>query len=252
MISWSARRRGVMGAALASGSLCLSWQSGATAQNAAFGPELWPLSPAPAPAPSQGSLTTRDKPSTDTNQSSLTRTDHWRVGALAGVGFPRPLAVEGIVKLERVLALGLEYSALPQISVSDVQVSAWAIAGSARVFPFRGPFFVGLRAGRQHVNAQASVSGYGYTVPVALGVDTTFLNPQLGLLWTWEPGFSIGIDAGLQIPLTSSTSSQLNATPPSSAQQYVAPAQDRIESVAGRIGQTVLPAIDLLRIGVLF
>jgi hypothetical protein len=248
MISWSARQSSALRAALASGCAFVFWNGSARAQSAALEPDLWPISP----NPSQGPLPSRDKPSSESNESSTSRTDHLRIGALVGVGFPRPLAIEGIVKLERTLALGLEYSALPQISVSDVQVSAWAIAGSARVFPFRGPFFVGLRAGRQHLNAQASVSGYGYTVPVSLGVDTTFLNPQIGFLWTWDPGFSIGIDAGLQIPLTSSTASSVDASMPSAVQQYVSPLQNTMESVAGTVGQTVLPTIDLVRIGVLF
>jgi hypothetical protein len=247
MRSWSARRRGLVRAAFASGSLLL-FNGAARAQSASLEPDLWPVSP----TPSQVARVSRDEPSRESNESATSRTDHLRIGALVGVGFPRPLAVEALVKLERTLALGLEYSTLPQISVSDVQVRAWAIAGSARVFPFRGPFFVGLRAGRQHLNADTSVSGYGYTVPVALGVDTTFLNPQLGLLWTWDPGFSIGIDAGLQIPLTSSTTSSINVSTPSAAQQYVKPAQNTIEDVARAVGQTVLPTVDLVRIGVLF
>jgi hypothetical protein len=242
MISWSARQSGAVRAALAGGCACVCWNSAAQAQSAALEPDLWPILSAP----------THDRPAHEAKESATSRRDHVRVGALVGVGFPRPVSVEGIVKLERTLALGLEYSALPQITVSDVQVGAWAIAGSARVFPFRGPFFVGLRAGRQHLNAQASVSKYGYTVPVALGVDTTFLNPQVGFLWTWDPGFSIGIDAGLQIPLTSDTSSSVQTSMPAAAQQYVTPVQNTLESVADAVGQTTLPTIDLVRIGLLF
>ena len=246
MISWSARQGGVRRLALASASVCTWWTSAATAQSAALEPDSWPISAAPT------SASAPDRPPREAHDASKTRADRLRVGALVAVGFPRPVAVEGIALLERTLALGLEYSALPQISVSDVQVTAWAIAGSARVFPFQGPFFVGLRAGRQHLNAQASVSGYGYSVPIALGVDTTFLNPQIGFLWTWHPGFSIGIDAGLQIPLTSSTQSSLGGSTPSAVQQYVTPLQNTLESVAGAVGQTVLPTVDLLRVGLLF
>ena len=249
MISWSARQSGVLRAALAGGCACVFWNGPADAQRAALEPDLWPISPGPLPSSGPGP---RDRPSSESPESTSTRSDHLRVGALVGVGFPRPLAVEGIVKVERTLAFGLEYSALPQITVSDVQLNAWAIAGSARVFPFRGPFFVGLRAGRQHLNAQAAVSGYGYMVPVTLGVDTTFLNPQLGFLWTFGPGFSIGLDAGLQIPLGSSTSSSIQTGTPSAVQQYVTPLQNTLQSVAGAVGQTVLPTIDLLRIGLLF
>jgi hypothetical protein len=180
------------------------------------------------------------------------RTDHVRVGALLGVGAPRPLSIEGLVKLERTLAFGLEYSALPSITVSDVRLSCWAIAGSARVFPLKGPFFVGLRGGRQHLDAATTVSAYGYSAPVTLGVDTTFLNPQIGLLWTWEPGFSVGIDAGVQIPLSSSTSSSIDAKLPALAQPAASSAQSDAEGVARTVGQTVLPTIDLVRIGMLF
>ena len=54
------------------------------------------------------------------------------------------------------------------------------------------------------------------------------------------------------IPLTSSTTSRIDASMPSAVQQYVTPLQNTMESVAGTVGQTVLPTIDLLRIGLLF
>jgi hypothetical protein len=194
-----------------------------------------------------------DRPGKGEGERSKERSDHLRLGALVSAGFPRPLAIEGMVKLERTVALGLEYSTLPGATVSDVHFGCWAIAGSARVFPLRGPFFLGLRAGRQHVSARASVSGYGYTVPITLGVDTTFLNPQIGFLWTWDPGITIGIDAGLQIPISSSTSSSLGgSTMPTTTQQVVAPVQRTLENVAGAVGQTVLPTVDLVKVGMLF
>jgi hypothetical protein len=173
-------------------------------------------------------------------------------GALVGVSFPRPLSVEGIVKLEQLAALGLDYSSLPQIGVSGVQLTSWAVAGSARVFPFRGPFFFGLRVGRQHATADAVVSAYGYTVPVGLSVDTTFLNPQLGFMWTWNPGITLGVDAGIQIPVSSQASSSLQSPVPSVAQAAVSPAQQTLENVARAAGQTTLPTLDLIRVGFLF
>jgi len=228
--------------ALACGCACAIWNGVAWAQRSGLEPEWLPAPSAPA-----------DRASNADGKRSDKRTDHLRLGALVGVGFPRPLAIEGLVKVERLLALGLEYSAQPRITVSDVSFTSTAIAGSARVFPLRGPFFLGLRAGRQHINAEASVSGYGYTVPVTLGVDTTFLNPQIGFLWTWDPGLTIGIDAGLQIPVSSSASSSLGSSNvPSAAQQAAAPAQRTLESVAGTVGQTVLPTVDLLRLGMMF
>jgi|SRR6188768_821016 len=215
----------------------------ASAQRGNLQPE-WAANTASVPA---------DRAGDPAREPRSKRSDHVRLGALAGAGFPRPLSIEGVVKLERVLALGLEYSTLPRTRASDVHFGCWAIAGSARVFPLRGPFFLGMRAGRQHLNADAVVSGYGYALPVTLGVDTTFLNPQIGFLWTWEPGFTLGIDAGLQIPLSSDTSSSLaSSAMPSAVQQAASTVQRNLENVAGTVGQTVLPTVDLVKVGVLF
>ena len=224
---------------------CALFGATASAQSSSLDPELWPLPTPVAP--------TRDRAGSESNaHPDAHASEHVKVGALLGVSFPRPLSVEGIVKLERTVALGLEYSTLPQVTVSNVQIGCWAIAGSARVFPFRGPFFVGLRAGRQHLIADASVSAYGYTVPVGLSVDTTFLNPQIGFLWTWSPGLTLGIDAGLQIPLSSQSSSSLQTTVPTLAQPFVTSAQQTAENVAKAAGQTTLPTLDLIRFGFLF
>ncbi len=239
------RARHAVAAAYAGVCVAVVWSGQAHAQSASLDPDLFGLSPRHSPLQDRAS-------SDDERHPNAHAAEHLQLGALVGVSFPRPLSVEGVVKLERLFAVGAEYSALPALTVSGVQVSAWAVTGSARFFPFRGPFFLGLRAGRQHVLAAASASAYGYTVPVGLNVDTTFLNPQLGFLWTWRPGFSLGVDVGVQIPLSSQAASSVQAAIPLPLQPYVAPAQDTLESVAKAAGQTTLPTIDLIRIGFLF
>ena len=237
--------RQVRRCALLATAFCVSWTSLASAQSASLEPQSLLLPPPQSPAVDRAGSGERERLGTR-------RQDHLSIGALVGVGFPRPLAVEGVVKLERRVLLGLEYSALPQITISDVRASCWAIAGDARLFPLRGPFFVGLRAGHQHISAEATVSAYGYSVPAAMTVDTIFLNPRLGFLWTWDPGVTLGIDAGVQIPLSSSVTSTLPSTTSSVVTTAAASARQSLESVAGGVGQTVLPTIDLLRVGVLF
>jgi len=227
---------------------CALCSTSARAQSVSVDPEPSPLSfPRSAPAVDRGNVDSGER------QASRRR-DHLALGALVGVGFPRPLAVEGVVKLERTVLLGVEYSALPQISVSQVQASCWAVAGDLRVFPLRGPFFVGLRGGEQHIDVEASLSAYGYTVPAALRVDTVFLNPRLGFLWTWEPGISLGIDAGVQVPLSTNSASTLPkiSSNSSAVTEATTSVRNSVESVGATIGQTVLPSVDLLRVGVLF
>src|SRR5215831_15152135 len=131
------------------------------------------------------------------------------IGALAGIGFPRPLSIEGIARFDRTLAIGAEYSMMPKLTISGVDTTLWALAASARVFPFKGPFFIGMRAGRQHLDASATITipQLG-ALPESYAIDTWFINPRIGFLWTWNP-IAFGVDAGVQIPLTSSTSSTL-------------------------------------------
>lgn len=173
-------------------------------------------------------------------------TDHVRVGPLVGLGLPRPLAIEALVKIERVVGVGLEYSVLPKMNIFGVDTTFYAIAADLRVFPFRGGFFLGLRAGYQRIGAQATVSiaQLGSLTESATG-ESVFLNPRLGFLWTWHNGFTVGIDAGVQLPVSSSITSTL----PSGLLVAV---DDSMVRVANALGHAPTPTVDLLRIGFLF
>lgn len=198
--------------------------------------------PPPNPAPNQ------DVGNKEQNPAGSRRTDHFRIGVLGGVGFPRPLAVEGFVKIERLVGLGVEYSVLPTLSVSGVETSFHAIAFDGRVFPFKNAFFVGLRVGRQHLggDAQITVQGFG-AVREAVSADSTFINPRVGFLWTWEPGITLGIDVGVQIPVAYSATSTI----PQSALPASVTVDDNIMRVTNTVGKYALPTVDLLKVGFL-
>ncbi len=183
-------------------------------------------SPAPAPDPKE--------------TQAARANDSLRVGVLGGVGFPRPLAVEGVLVFDKLVLLGAEYSALPTTSFSGVQTSLWALSADARVFPFRNGFFVGLRAGKQHLDESASVTVSGIAFSGSSTADTTFLNPRMGFLWTWGP-VALGIDAGVQIPVATSTSTSL---PPGVT------APQSVTDVNHMLSEQAIPTIDLLRLGI--
>ncbi len=167
--------------------------------------------------------------------------EHLRIGAIGSMGFPEPLSVEGIVKLERVFALGVEYGFLPRTTVAGVEIASDAIAADARIFPFGDGFFMGIRAGKQHVRASSAVTlgSYGSTAG-SIALDTWFVNPRIGFLWTSSPGLTIGLDMGVQIPVSATYAS----TFPSGVET---PAQ----SAARAFGRSILPTVDLLRLGFL-
>lgn len=165
-----------------------------------------------------------------------------RYGAIAGVGFPRALAFEGLVRATDLFAFGVEYGVLPGVTVDGVHANMWSLAADARYFPFRGAFFVGVRAGRQHIGGDALIA-LNPLGPATenLGVDTWFINPRVGLLWTSHDGITLGIEAGVQIPVGVDVTSNwpLSLVPGA-------------EATASSFGRTWLPTLDLLRVGFMF
>jgi hypothetical protein len=147
-----------------------------------------------------------------------------------------------MVKIDDFLSVGAEYGVLPSITVDGVQTNLWSFAGDARVFPFRNAFFIGLRAGRQHVGASTTVNVESVgSLPETLALDSWFLNPRIGLLWTGSSGLTVGAELGIQIPIASGVTSSLPLA--------LAPDAER---TASTLGKTVLPTINLLQIGMLF
>jgi hypothetical protein len=164
------------------------------------------------------------------------------VAAIAGIGFPRPFAVEVMGSWADVVTIGAEYGFLPTVTVDGVETDLWSLAGDFRIRPFRSAFFVGALAGRQHVAASTSISVSGIgSANEQLEYDSWFVNPRIGFLWTMDHGLAVGLDAGVQIPIGPTVSSSLPLA------LYPA-AQARVDSIGG----AVLPTIDLLRIGLQF
>ena len=188
----------------------------------------------------------KDRPQSEIVEHPDEDPEAFRIGAVGGVGFPRPLAIEGLVKIEGVLALGVEYSVFPKTNLAGVETTLWALAGDARLFPFKSGFFIGVRAGHQVLTATASVNLAAYgTYSESANAETWFVNPRIGFLWTWRGGFTLGIDAGVQIPIGASLTTTLPAGLPSQVEGTIA-------SVANTFGNDVTPTIDLLRVGFLF
>ena len=188
--------------------------------------------------------TTPEKKETATRDGK--RHDEIEDGALGGIGFPHPLAIEAVVRVHEMLMIGAEYGVMPKITIDNVSTSLWSFAADLRVFPFKGAFFVGLRAGYQSLSADAKLTADNVgSYTESLDMKTWFLNPRIGFLWVWKP-IALGIDAGVQIPLSTTVSR-------STLLALASPTLDaRITSAADTLGKTPLPTIDLLRIGVMF
>lgn len=204
--------------------------------NALAAPESTAPETAPPPAPTP-THTPEDKPSRDDDSV-------FGAGAMGGVGFPRVLSVEGFVTFDRLVLVGLEYGALPTVDIGGVKTSLDAVTADARVFPFRGAFFVGLRGGRQRLSLASTfeVEGLG-AFSESLETISWIVNPRLGFLWRLDPGIVIGVEAGVQIPVAVRSTTSLDTG---------LGLEGRLTASADSLGRTVLPTVDLLRIGLAF
>jgi hypothetical protein len=170
-------------------------------------------------------------------------------GFLTGVGFPRPLSAEVMLKIADTVSIGGEYSAMPSTTVGAVKVGYRAYAVDLRIFPLQNAFFFGARMLRQHLDSSGSITvvSTGTTYSGSLSMDTWFVNPRMGFLWTWSSGLSLGMDAGLQIPMSHSETLTLpTALPPG------ATIPTSVTSVGDTLGKKVLPTVTLLQLGMLF
>jgi hypothetical protein len=126
---------------------------------------------------------------------------------------------------------------MPAQTILGIDANLWAITADLRLFPFKNGIFVGIAAGHQRLAAGTTTV---YTGPVGITAETWFCNPRVGLLATWSSGVTFGIDAGVQLPISATFSSNLPMQLPI--------AQD-VTDVAHLLGKRVLPTIDLLRLG---
>ena len=186
----------------------------------------------------------------DSSNPDTTTTDHadsFRVGALVGAGFPRPLSVGAFTTVDRTFGFGLEYGFLPKANLFGAEVGLQAVTADFRFHPFKNAFFVGLAGGRQWLNIDLSASQAGFSGSHSLSSSTWFIAPRIGALHTFASGVTIGIDAGVQIPIANDTSIDSKGV---AVNDTDGPAAMR--TAANTFGGKVTPTIDLLRVGFAF
>ncbi len=209
--------------------------------------------PATASAAQNGASLDRVPADADrAGNAGVMRTAPLRFGPLVGLGFPRPLAIEGFARISDFVGVGVEYSFLPRVDLFGASTSFKAVAADLRVFPFKGSFFIGLRAGRQWLDATATatlaINGMSSELTESMDASTWFLNPRIGFLHRFESGITLGIDAGIQLPIAPS----FTRAGPATSAGLTSDTDRTLASVAGALGNDVTPTVDLLRVGFLF
>jgi hypothetical protein len=187
----------------------------------------------------------------------------FRPAILLGIiSLPRPIEVEALVKVRRTLALGVQYSMLPTLSLPDNSASLKLDAAQAtfRWFPFQGVFYLGGGFGYQRLRASIGQPVDGGNLSVVADMSTFFVSPQLGWLWVTRSGFCIGINLGVQIPFPREPNVGVtyNGQPlpsqggPPGVASSASDDKKKVEDVARIIMRYPIPNLDLLKIGFAF
>ena len=229
-----------------------------------------------APPPEVSTRSTTDTTSADDGARERSDDTHgvlgpFRIGPVVGVGLPAFLSFGGAIKLTKYFGAGINYGIVPTLQFAyygDATVSYQGVGIYGHIHPFGGGFFLGASIGYAHVRGKYTdefdISAYTGAVP---GVPNSFsytseatmqtlvLTPELGYFYTFKSGFTMGVEAGLQIPIAPSEiefESQVDdSVPDAVVDRFVTPTDQRVEETLERVGQTILPTIGI-KIGWLF
>ena len=182
----------------------------------------------------------------------------FRIGFLIGTGLPDLLNLGGQIKLTRYFGTGVNVGIIPTVKLSfygEAKLAYQEYDLYGHIYPFGGAFFLG--AGVGYATMKGSLAN-SYPVPVpfnvaygnSVAVDsqgsvrTLVLTPQIGLLKTFGPGFSIGLDVGAQVPIAPSKIDSTTHAPSFIPQDQIKPYDDKVRSTLTTIGRQVLPTFN--------
>lgn len=218
-------------------------------------------SPAPAvEAPYHHSTPSRPEASSEHEKSSNDEGlfGPFRIGFLIGTGLPDLLNLGGQIKLTRYFGAGVNVGIIPTVKISlygQAKLAYQEYDAYGHIYPFGGAFFLG--AGVGYATMRASLSN-SYPIPAPYNtlygnsasidsdgsVRTLVLTPQIGLLKTFGPGFSIGLDVGAQLPIAPSKIDSATHVPSYVPQSQVQPYDDKVRSTLTTAGRQVLPTFN--------
>jgi hypothetical protein len=194
----------------------------------------------------------------------------FRIGPVLSFGLPSLLGIGAMVKLTRYFGTGVNVGLIPEMTFKyygDAKVSYQEYTAYGHVHPFGGGFFLGAQIGYARVKGSYATTvdlrGYSSTFPglpdslsytSRATVQTLVLTPEIGYFHTFGSGFSLGVDAGLQIPVAPSDITfqrgAVSGLPSQIADSALSPYDQKVRATLEKVGRTILPAFHL-RVGYL-
>ena len=154
------------------------------------------------------------------------------------------------VKFANLIGASFDYGFFPDISVSGVTAgfpSGWH--ADARLYPFRGAFFLGAALGQRSLRASytTTVAPFGQITPTST-LDVTYLAPEIGWRWVYESGLFMGVELGWEFVLSfkRTDSSEVQAL------RQAGGLDPNLDKAINDYGNAGLPHVALFQIGYFF
>jgi hypothetical protein len=121
---------------------------------------------------------------------------------LSIISLPTP-AVGIELKAWRLFGASFDYGFIPDFTVSNVTLGMKTWNAGAKLYPFRGAFFLAANLSHYKFTGKSTVTdATGQPAQARLDISTTSLTPEIGWRWVWTSGFFTGVDLGWQFPLS--------------------------------------------------
>ena len=171
---------------------------------------------------------------------------------VSGLGLPSPFRIGVEAKWDNSFGLGFDYGYLPVTGIYDSKLKINSYLGTARYYPWRGPFYLGVGFGTQNFQASRTEDFSGENVTATLTLNSVMVVPQVGWRWVWDTGFFLGVEAGVQVAL--STQRSLTDDAPTIVRQtsQYATQVKAIEAQGDVLAGIPLPNFALLQVGYFF
>lgn len=172
---------------------------------------------------------------------------------LTAVALPRPISFGVEAKWKDLMGLSGAYGFFPQVTVSSVKLKITGYDFRLKIYPFRGAFFLGVGMGSQTFTGSMTKTISTIATTGTIVQDNSFIAPHMGWNWTWDSGFFMGLDLGVQLSMKrkNTFSSDVTNTLVTSSAEYTALQADILKQ-ADLIGKTPLPLLTLIKIGYFF
>lgn len=161
------------------------------------------------------------------------------------------------MKLYRLVGVEARASYVPWMSVQNpIKLSRTSYEGSVRVYPTRDAFFLGVAGGYAQLHGAAAEqvgtgTAYAQQVSARAGIDYAYVRPELGWLWAFDNGMTLGVHGGVEVPVWHARPTATISSPQGTQNALGKPGASGATTALNFVGTHALPAVTLCEVGFL-